>query len=544
MIWQIILTVVLVGATVPFLTYYLLRRGSIVSLFRREKPSESFTYEDFIGCLQRIQANITDTADRSDDDKIVTFTFQGGNFFAIYMPERQHSSISFFNCFETTLENAQILEHVVGQTNNRNTPIKATYSPNDDHSALEVSFHVSGLRLKDSQADAQYLINLLCAFFDMQRLFIDNFNEMQESNGNALIKNLMPPVHSAYVIHRAEMEETAKMWDGPWYEMPKLTLSELIDRLTGTVPSEKAKIFFNGQPIEMKPSEFEPFKEFLKEDIKDEDPILSTDATITVLEPDELTHRSTYLFLQLLNTDDRLYTVNIYAMQAGLPVSAFRPVGSPETMPRAFSSVIGIHRGGPEVFKAEAEYMAEEQDLINLVKSGDAAYSLYWGKVLFTSDRFFEASFYLQNAFDLMATKMSDPSALPSETVEQFFDICFYLSVTYYKLGRYRDSYYFIDIIFQQHRVRWTEQYILTLLALRDPRLDSLLTNLRSQLVEQLAEEDAEPHIEQLIAFIDRQMILVKIQQGKIDEARQELEKQLEASPDDAFALYWLAKLG
>lgn len=543
MIVNLILIFVLVGLIGQILTLLLLRKGSFAGIFRREKSSVSYTYEDLVGCLQRIQANITDTGSNGED-KIVTFTFQGGNFFAIYMPEREQTSISYFNCFETELENLATLEQVVGSTNNRNTPIKATYSPDDEHTKLETSFHVSGLRIQNSQTDADYMVRLLSTFFDLQRVFIDNFNEQLEENGNPLIRDAMPPIHSVYVMRRSEMEDTANIWDGPWFEMPRLTLAELIDRMTGTIPSDKATIFAAGNPVNLKPSEYEPLKDFLKEDIKADDPVIGEYSFIDVLEPDELTHRSTHLYIRLENTDDRLYTFHIYAMQSGLPVSAFRPIGSPETLPRAFSSTIGIHRGGPEMFKAEAEYMAEEQDLVNLVKSGDTAYSLYWGKVLFTSDRFFEASFYLQNAYDLLAPQMNNPSSQPQELLEQFFDACFFLSVTFYKLGRYRDSYYYIDIIFQQHRVRWTEQYILTLVALRDPRIEVMMTNLRDQLVEQLNEEDSGPHIQKLIDFIDRQMILVKIQQGNIDEARQALEKQLEASPDDSFALYWLAKLG
>ena len=546
MILQVILTVILVGLTVPFLTFYLLRRGSIASLFLRERQSsssQSFTYEDLVGCLNLIQAEITKTYDRNSD-KVILFAFQGGNFVAIYSPDRQFSSISFFNCFETTLENLAIVQQVVGIINNRNTPIKATYEPNEDHSAIEVNYHASGLRLQKSKSDAEYLVNVLRAFFELQRLFIDCFNEQLEEDGNTLIKNAMPPIHSVYTIHRSEMEENGKIWNGPWYEMPRLTLAELVDRLTGTIPSENAVIYIEGKPTELKAADYEPLKALLKEDIDDENPILGDYTYIDIFEPDELTQRNTHIYIRLYNSDNRLFTFNVYAMQSGLAVSAFRPIGSPETLPRAFSSTIGIHRFGPEGYKAEAEYMAQEQDLINLVKSGDAAYSLYWGKVLFTSDRFLEASFYLQNAYDILAPQMNKPSETPSELLEQFFDICFYLSVSFYKLGRYRDAYYYIDIIFQQHRVRWTQQYILTLLALRDPRLELLLSNLREQLAEQLSEEEAEPHIEQLIAFIDRQMILVKIQQGKIEEARQALEKQLETSPDDSFALYWLAKLG
>lgn len=543
MIWYVLLTVVLVGLTVPFLTVYFLRGRSILRNFRKAKDSAEYSYSDFMGCLERIQAEIVDTTD-SDDDKIVFFRFQGGNFYARYMPSRQHASISYFNCFETSLDNLAALEQVVGATNNRNTPIKATYSPNDDHSKIEVSFHSSGLRLQNSATDAEYLIELLTTFFDLQRLFADSFNEIIEGNGNPLIRDAMPPIHSAFVIHRAELEESGKIWGGPWFEMPRLTLAEMIDRMTGTITSDNAQIIINGTASELKASEVEPLKLLLKDDINDDDPVIAGNSFIDVIEPDELTHRNNHIILRLNKSDDRLYTISVYIMQSGLPASAFRPAGSPETLPRAFSSTIGVHRGGPELYKAEAEYMAEEQDLVNLVRSGSAAYSLYWGKVLFTSDRFFEASFYLQNAYDLLAPQMNNPSSQPQELLEQFFDACFFLSVTFYKLGRYRDSYYYIDIIFQQHRVRWTEQYILTLVALRDPRIEVMMTNLRDQLVEQLNDEDSGPHIQKLIDFIDRQMILVKIQQGNIDEARQALEKQLEASPDDSFALYWLAKLG
>ena len=43
--------------------------------------------------------------------------------------------------------------------------------------------------------------------------------------------------------------------------------------------------------------------------------------------------------------------------------------------------------------------MASELDLLAKCKEPDAAYSLYWGKVLYTDGRHFEALHYLTNAF-------------------------------------------------------------------------------------------------------------------------------------------------
>lgn len=548
MIMQVLLTVILVGLIVPFITLLLMGKRP-VNPFKRGNVAASNSFDDMLACLRRIQAEIINTGNDDDNDRYVQFRFQGGNFYGVHAGNPQRSNFntvafSFFSCFETELENLAVLEHIVNETNNRNTPVKATFRPNEDNSKIDVSFHVSGLRITDSESDANYLIAIFSTIFDLQRLFIENFEQAVKEEPSALIQNSMPRIHSAYVMRRAELEENASTWSGPWFEMPPLTLAMIVDRLTGSVPSESAKIIVNGIPSDLKPSEFEPFKMMLKEDILADDPILGDYLSIDIIEPDELTNRSAHAIIRLKSVEERLITFHLYVMQSGLPVSPFRPIGSPETLPRAFSSTLGIHRGGPEMYKAEAEYMAQEQGLLDRIKSRDAAYATYWGQVLFTADRFFEASFYLQNAYDQIAPTMNDPANLPSETVELFFDICYFLGVSYYKLGRYRDSYYFLDIIVQQHRLRWTQQYILTLVALRDPRLESLLANIRNQLADQVDDEENGPHIKYLIQFIDRQMILVCIQQGKIDEARKALESRLESEPDDDFALYWLAKLG
>ena len=545
MIVPIVLTVLLIAA-IPLLTILLMGQRPVLPRFKakaKEPDKRDYSAQAFTECLNRIQADIEETSVQEDGTSITMFIYQGGHFFGIHTPE-DTVSISYFSCFSVELADIEILERIINESNMQMLPYKTTYKAQEDGDKLSVSIHAAGIRIDNSPESADYLKELLSGFFVHQRYIIAEFRHISENEPNALVKNVMPPARANYSIMRTEIEEHSSTWDGLWWQTPALTLASMLDRLTGTIPTEQAEIYVNGVMIEQTATVFEPLSLMLKQDIKEDNPILSNYLTVDVVEPDELMNRNVHIIFTLKEVEERLISIHLYAMQSGLPVSAFRPVGSPETMPRAFSSVIGIHRGGPDMFKAEAEYMAQEQNLIEKLKNGDAAYSFYWGQVLFTADRFFEAAHYLQNAFDLIAPQMDNPESQQQDRIEMFFDICFYLGIAYYKLGRYRDSYYYIDIIVNQHRVKWTQQYILTLLALHDPRLENMLHGLRDQLVEQLnTEENASPVME-LIDFIDRQLILVRIQQKKIDEARAALEKRLDESPEDAFALHWLAKLG
>lgn len=545
MIVPIILTVLLIAA-IPLVTILLMGQRPVLPWIKAKAKNpgkRDYSVQAFTECLNRIQAEIENTSNQEDGTAIIMFSYQGGHFFGIHTPE-DTVSISFFSCFSVDLADIEILERVINESNMQMLPYKTTYKPEDDGDKLNVSIHAAGIKIDNSAESADYLKELLSGFFVHQRYIIAEFQHISTNEPNILVKNIMPSARANYSIMRTEIEEHSGTWDGLWWETPALTLASMLDRLTGIIPTEQAEIYVNGVRIDRTATVFEPLLLMLKEDIKDDNPVLSNYLTIDVVEPDELMNRNVHVILTLKEVEERLISIHLYAMQSGLPVSAFRPLGSPETMPRAFSSVIGIHRGGPDMFKAEAEYMAQEQNLIEKLKNGDAAYSFYWGQVLFTADRFFEAAHYLQNAYDLIAPQMDNPESQQQDRIEMFFDICFYLGIAYYRLGRYRDSYYYIDIIVNQHRVKWTQQYILTLLALHDPRLENMLHGLREQLVDQLnTEENASPIME-LIDFIDRQLILVRIQQRKIDEARAALEKRLDESPEDAFALHWLAKLG
>ncbi len=143
------------------------------------------------------------------------------------------------------------------------------------------------------------------------------------------------------------------------------------------------------------------------------------------------------LFFSVTGLEDRLYNIRIDYARSALPVTPpYRPEGTLENEPMTRSLIMCMHRGGRDLFKAEAEYIAAEEDLIDRCLSGDAAYSLYWGRALYTDGRYLEAEHYLLNAFSIMSGTMQNSEKQSQETCAMFNEICFFLGVTYYQLGR------------------------------------------------------------------------------------------------------------
>ncbi len=88
--------------------------------------------------------------------------------------------------------------------------------------------------------------------------------------------------------------------------------------------------------------------------------------------------------------------------------------------------------------------------------------------------------------------------------------------------GDNRESYYYLDIIVHHHRLRWTQQYVLTLMAVNDPRIASTIQSLL-EMTENAEQDEA---ILELREFIKRQQIILGIRNGQTEKARYILEKK------------------
>ncbi|MDE7388827.1 MAG: hypothetical protein K2M97_06205, partial [Muribaculaceae bacterium] len=308
-------------------------------------------------------------------------------------------------------------------------------------------------------------------------------------------------------------------------------------------------LYINGAKVSDNSDEFyqTPLLDGMIEGEGPEARLVSNARSITLRSRSRETHE-VIISLRAEKIDDRLISVRVNAMMSALLVAPFRAPASLETAPQARSVVIGVPCVTPEAFMAEAKYMADELGLVEKCKNPDAAYNLYWGKVLYTDGRFPEALHYLHNAYSAMVNAMENPEQMPPEYCETFYDLCYFLGVVNCAMGRYHAAYYYLDLIVNQHRVMWTEQYICCLMALRDPRVGSITASLLENVRRQQSETDETDHeaaaqLTPFIEFLERQQIVLDIRAGKTDDARRALSKILSDDPDSSFAIYWLSKI-
>lgn len=511
--------------------------------------------ETFHSMLQKLQIESKTTRDKEDGTISTAFEFQGGHFFATFdtdpdSPLYNSINISYFGCLTTSLADSSIVERVVNEINLVAFPAKATISPSQDNEldkTINVNIHTCCMRLIPDDAGMKQLKTLLMTCFHIQRMIIKRYNEIRQTEPNETVRNRMPYEKALKAMALAELSTADKTWAGPWFKTPRWTINEFHKRLYGYDLSPGAMVLVNGKEIpNNKIAGFEIFSPLkLTNPTMFNPDVFSADdfATIDIINPTSNGQRTRHLLMTIHSAGDKLNIIKVDAISPGLPITPFRPIDSAETLPDVRSVLVGVYHGDATSFKAEAEYMAEEESLVKACMNGDTAYSLYWGRILYADNRLLEAEHYLLNAWNLMARKMREMTEEPPrDFIHHFEETTFFLGQLYYQLGRYKDSYFFMDFIARQNRQFWIQQYILTLQALNDPRVPQMLQNLKTNIERDpnAEEEESAEAREQLLAFIDRQQIIVDIRNGNTDKAREALEKLLEKDSDNEFALSWL----
>lgn len=517
-------------------------------------PEVEAVFKSLMSRLQVTPEMMPKPADEKDADTTASFEYQGGHFVAMFRnneadPFENSMSISYFNCYSLPTEHVNRAGELANIVNNLMLPVKCTYVPNLEEGDVSFSLHSTGIRLADDAESVDFIRSLLLCFFRVQRMLFERFEDMKGDFPSEVEANRLIFGHQLYAITRMEINEQSKPFSEPFWNPAELTLGKFIDELFGILIEPGSVLTINGASVS---DDVEVIREF---------PLLSTvvegqghdahmvaDAALISVRSHVRENHEILVSLRAERIDGRLITVRVNAMVSALPVTPFRAPSSEETVADARTVVIGVPCVTPEAFLAEAKYMAEEMGLVNKCKNPDAAYSLYWGKILYTDGRLYEADHYLTNAYSLMSPMMEHPEEVAADTIETFYEICYFLGVVNCALGRYYHAYYFLDLIVNQHRVMWTEQYVACLMAMHDPRCPAMIAGLLENVKRQRdesdeADEESSSQLTPFIDFMERQQIVLDIRAGKTDKARRTLTAMLTDDPDNSFAIYWLKNL-
>ncbi len=520
-----------------------------------EHPRAEELFRQVMSLLQTEVVFMPKDENASDDDVNATFEYQGGHFVTVFRngatdPFDNSLSISYFSCFTLPAAYVARAGELANLVNNLMLPVKCSYSTDVEAGNMNFSLHSTGIRLAGcDDATVAFMRSLLLSFFRLQRMLHERFETIKVESPSETESNRLIMGHQLYALNRMEFTDQQTPYADPLWNAMDLTIGGFVNDIFGVAVDADMVLRIDGHQVTDNPAVISntPLLESVVTGSGQDAKVISESV---VVELRSMVHdgREIVISMRAERIDDRLITVRVNAMMAALPITPYRAPASMESMATSRTVIIGVPCVTPEAFLAEAKYMADELGLVTKCKDPDAAQALYWGKLLYTEGRFIEAEHYLVNAYSVMRTLMEYPENLQVPTVETFYEVCYYLGVVNCALGRYHSAYYYLDLIVNQHRVLWTEQYVACLMAIRDPRCPSMVAGLLESIRKQRDEaeeidDETASQLNAFIGFLERQQIIMDIRTGKTDRALDSLTKLIADDPDSAFALYWLKQL-
>ena len=195
-----------------------------------------------------------------------------------------------------------------------------------------------------------------------------------------------------------------------------------------------------------------------------------------------------------------------------------------------------------KVGKDQYSELTEEQKMIFDCSNESIAYDLYYGRFCFLNKRYYEALFYLENAFAILNESFH---SLNSMGRNKFFHICYYIGFCYCELGLYKQAYFYLNITIDEENYLFLQEYVNCVTNMNDFRAIYSIRNLIERINQQL--EESEGNVSEdfvfFINFIKRRHAYVLINIKHYDEAELLLREMLEDPANKDFAINELAYL-
>ena len=203
-----------------------------------------------------------------------------------------------------------------------------------------------------------------------------------------------------------------------------------------------------------------------------------------------------------------------------------------ERGPHSKSFLLGLGRNGKKQYE-EAEYMwtdallkikngeqssmSEDEILLSQVYKPDVAYNLYWGNLYFTEKRYLEAIIYLENVFNSYREEFFD---LSGDEKRMFMEVAYKLGFCYNDLGRYKEAYYYLDLMANDGNIRHTMEMVNNMANNKDLRVFNYTDGVMEEVKRNFENQEEVPeHIRQFISFLRRRRGYALIDFGKLDDA-------------------------
>lgn len=505
--------------------------------------------------------------EKNNDEWHGKYDFQNGHFRITIQKNSPFARLSFLFIQNTTTENLDIIRILCNQCNLNSDNARIFYTINEQNALVDS--HISLTVVCQEKQLKDLLLQAMKDAFSWQVSFIKRFEELTEDQKHVLNTDIEKDhLHFNREIHLIREQELLHQKSAPAAldsEGKIRTLAQLLKQV------------FNIQ--DFLPTRLSMIRDEKTTSLIHPDNVKDLDLSSILIHEGKFAYHNATLNLHYydrqrpekeremiihvkseISPKEALY-YRITATIVPLSMQEIIPFESKENKIIAHSVLLGMDLATNKMKRDEYYYLWKEalamksqgktaemnaaQQLVAAVFDPQLSYNLYRGRILVEQKRYYEASLYLENAFNMMSPMFEN---MGQDAKDTYYEVCYLLGFCFNGLRNYALAYYYLDIVTPLHNIIYTEEYINCMVNNSDPRacnvIDGLLADLEES--EDDDEEDDEEdsrNLEEFISFLKRRKAYVLIERQKYDEAEQLLKTMLSDPNSSDFAINELAFL-
>lgn len=499
----------------------------------------------------------------SDEKTICRYEYQNGYFSITIAPDTMYIQLMYAYIFTAPLANIELLRSVCNRCLLIDTPIKTTYTIDDDNPKVHV--HTMASLLVNRYNAKEVLTECMRDMFRLQRTVMSEYEgnekkmtaapgrDVEKANAEwhnelALINELHMANHPAELPTHEQAgaamatvgQMAARALNIPGFA-PQTMVVSTEDGTTDTLTVPEAIANYALGRLLIADGRF--VRSWAMADIS----YCSADR------PDTLQH----LILHL-SAEDATAAVLYYRVTCTLvPLpDHFGQAGLVSSEPRTLSIVIGHDLKPTKQLVDQFSYQWKEardkahapndpkltptQHLLALCADRGLAWTIYYGHRLYLDHRFYEALPFLSAAYERYAPRFDQ---LSHSEQRSYYELSYLVGSCYYHTGQLTQAYYYLLHTLPFNNIIYAEQFVNCLVGLRDNEALRYINDGMESVTRDGAIEEQDHNQQAFYYFLQRRKADLLLALCRRDEATQLLRQMLDNTPNSDYAIYQLAQL-
>lgn len=553
-------------AIAGFNTYMLLKKKKETVPEEPPKPLAKSAATVVKQLLPEMNCNFR-VKETKEDEELIDFDYQGGHFSVAVATQNEVFKLGFMFFFSAPTEKLERIRTVCNQLNMHTRMTRYVYSFMPEQNQVFVHLFSSSV-LVDTMPDLKtFWRSMIESCFEHKRIFLQRYDSYKEMGGEELN---MDADRTLYLMREHEIAQqdyaglvrsqaespyalsrfVSEAMDQPDAEVHKVEIIAYhrLETITDYRQIEQLNlsellILGEGESASFKHKEVQLIIKIRQANGMQQTAMVMLQAEKETAKA--LYFRATYCIPPQNISRDNVLADHINSIDTYSMLMAYDKIDSEterKEMARSWEEAFAKYK------ENGTEGMSDEQKLMIGCTFVNERYVIQKGHKAFMSKRYYEAIFYLEQAYANMKDHFQDMSEAERNA---FYEIVFYLGFCYNDLGLYQKAYYYLDAIFHQNRISYTKEYIISLVNCHDFRALSVINSIL-QRMEQLEsnlqdEEDGNGksalHFRQFVNFLLKEKGYMLVVTGHLDEAEKLYKDMLKDPENEAIALRELANL-